>query len=197
MPDRRRAWANALFLAASRPDGRAACGDALAGLGSSIEDDERIRNFLSDPSVLKETKAKVIAAACGPAGSAVFERFCSLVVDKGRIPLLPEIARSYGELRDADEGIARLDVEAAREMAGEALRRVSEAWTIYSGAKATRATVRVNPALIAGYRLRAGSLRIDYSIAGRLERLRRELARPLGKPSGTSEVYGGAARGEG
>jgi F-type H+-transporting ATPase subunit delta len=197
VPDRRRAWAKALFLAASGPEGRAACGDALAGLGSSIGDDERIRNFLSDPSVPKETKAEVIAAACGPAGSAVFKRFCSLVVDKGRIALLPEIARSYGELRDADEGIARLDVEAAREVAGEVLRRVSEAWTIYAGAKTTRATVRVNPSLIAGYRLRAGSLRIDYSIAGRLERLRRELARPLGKPSGRSEAYGGSARGEG
>jgi F0F1-type ATP synthase delta subunit len=69
-------------------------------------------------------------------------------------------------------------------MAEEALRRVAAAWTVYAGAVVTQATVRVNPELIAGYRLRAGSLRIDYSIAGRLERLRRELAQPLMRARG-------------
>jgi F0F1-type ATP synthase delta subunit len=66
-------------------------------------------------------------------------------------------------------------------MADGALERIAAAWTANSGASTTMATVRLNPALIAGYRLRAGSLRIDYSIAGRLERLRREFARPLAK----------------
>lgn len=200
MPDRRRAWARALFLAAPDPASRAAIADALEGLRGAVERDRHIRNFLSDPSVPKSAKISVLAASLGspvPAGAAAFERFCSLVVEKGRTSLLPYVARSYGQLRDADEGIARLDVEAAREMAEEALLRISKAWTVYAGAKTTRATVRVNPALIAGYRLRAGSLRIDYSIAGRLERLRRELARPLGKGSASAGISGDPARGEG
>jgi F0F1-type ATP synthase delta subunit len=95
-------------------------------------------------------------------------------------------------MRDADEGIARLEVEAARAVDPAALDRIAKAWSLYSEAKTTRASVRINSALIAGYRLRAGSLRIDYSIAGRLERLRRELARPLGKASASAQ-----ARGEG
>ena len=82
-------------------------------------------------------------------------------------------------------------------MADDALERIATAWTTYAGAKTTRATVRVDPALIAGYRLRAGSLRIDYSIAGRLERLRRELARPLDKSPGTPGGPTAEARGEG
>lgn len=200
MPDRRRAWAQALFLAAPDLESRAAFAEALEGLRLAVERDRPIRNFLSDPSVPKSAKVSVIAAslrATAVEGATSFERFCGLVVEKGRTYLLPYVARAYGELRDADEGIARLDVEAAREMADEALKRVAGAWTVYSGAKSTRATVRINPALIAGYRLRAGSLRIDYSIAGRLERLRRELARPLGKNSASVGTPGDAARGEG
>ena len=199
MPDRRRAWARALFLAAGDREARASCAEALEALSAAIDGDARFREFLADPAVPKAAKAKVLASAIdlGPAGgaaapgAAVFERFCALIVDKGRAALLPEMSRSYGAMRDADEGIARLEVEAAREVDGEALKRIASAWSAYSGSKTTRARVRVNPALIAGYRLRAGSLRIDYSIAGRLERLRRELARPLGAKAS------GAARGEG
>ena len=185
MPDRRRAWARALFLAAPDKASRAAFAGALEGLRVAVEADVRISNFLSDPSVAKADKTTVLGAAYGKAGNAggaaVFQRFCSLIVDKGRISLLPQIARAYGEFRDADEGIARLEIEAARDLADAARDRLAAAWTVYTKANTTEASVRVNPALIAGYRLRAGSLRIDYSIAGRLERLRRELERPLRK----------------
>jgi F-type H+-transporting ATPase subunit delta len=166
-------------------------------LSYALEHEPRLHELFSDPSVAKAAKASIIAASLvsgnggSERGSAVFGRFCALVIEKERAPLLPEIARSYGAMRDADEGIARLEVEAAREVDEASLQRIAKAWSAYSGAKSTRANVRVNSALIAGYRLRAGSLRIDYSIAGRLERLKRELARPLGKTSG------GAARGEG
>ncbi len=198
MPDRRRAWAKALFFAAPDSASRGACADALEGLRACVDADKRIGNLLSDPSVPKTAKVQVLTAAYGGTGpgAVVFERFCALIVDKGRSPLLPQIARAFGEFRDADEGIARLEIEAARAMADEALQRIALAWTKYSGAKTTSASVRVTPALIAGYRLRAGSLRIDYSIAGRLERLRRELARPLGK-SALADGSGGTARGEG
>jgi F-type H+-transporting ATPase subunit delta len=196
VPDRRRAWARALFLAAPDKAARAAYGDALEALSFAIENESRLREFISDPSVAKDKKAAMLASSLGDSketelSSAVFGRFCSLVVEKGRSSLLLQIAHSYGLMRDADEGIERLAVEAAREVDGAALERIASAWTVYSGAKSTRTSVRVNPSLIAGYRLRAGSLRIDYSIAGRLERLRRELAQPLGK------FPRGAARGEG
>jgi F-type H+-transporting ATPase subunit delta len=200
VPDRRRAWARALILAAGDREARAAFAGALEALSAALDGDARFREFLADPASPKEAKARILASAidlgagegpASPKSAATFERFCALIVDKGRAALLPEIARSFGAMRDAEEGIARLEVEAAREPDAEALKRIAEAWTKYSGSKSTRPRVRINTALIAGYRLRAGSLRIDYSIAGRLERLRRELARPLGAQAS------GAARGEG
>jgi len=205
VPDRRRAWARALFLAAPDRASGSAYADALGALSSAIEGDPRIREFLADPSRDKKAKASLLRSALDAAtgdaagvakGAAVFERFC-VVVDKGRTALLPQIARSYGAMRDADEGIVRLEVEAAREADSAALERIARAWSAYSGAKSTRTSLRVNPALIAGYRLRAGSIRIDYSVAGRLERLRRELARPLGKSSAQAGAPGAQARGEG
>jgi F-type H+-transporting ATPase subunit delta len=201
VPDRRRAWARALFLAAPDRDARAAYAEALEALVAAVEGEERLREFLADPSAPKDAKASILAAALGSAGQgepqAVFGRFCALLVEKGRSALLPQIVRSYCAMREEDEGIARLEVESAREVDKAALDRIAKAWTAFSGAKTTRASVRINSELIAGYRLRAGSLRIDYSVAGRLERLRRELAQPLGKPSAQAGGLGGTARGEG
>jgi F-type H+-transporting ATPase subunit delta len=187
VPDRRRAWARALFLAAPDAASRASYAEALSALVAAIAAERRLGEFLSDPLIPKDTKASIIASSLGPSaggegpGPEVFGRFCSLIVEKGRAALLPEIARSYGEMVDSAEGTARLEVESAREVDAEALGRIAAAWNAYSGAKTTRTSVRLNPELIAGYRLRAGSLRIDYSVAGRLERLRRELAQPLGR----------------
>jgi F-type H+-transporting ATPase subunit delta len=189
--DRRRAWARALYDAAPDAAGRSAIADALDGIAAAMRADPGIHEFLEDPSVPREGKRRLLEAALPGAGAggadgaaAVFGRFCGLLADKGRIALVPHIARSYRAIRDADEGIARVEVESAREVPAAVLDRIARAWASRSGAKSASAASKVNPDLIAGYRLRAGSLRIDYSLAGRLERLRRELARPLGPPRG-------------
>jgi F-type H+-transporting ATPase subunit delta len=193
--DRRRAWARALYEAAPDSEGRAAFGDALDGIAAAMRSDRGVHEFFEDPSAPRRRKRELLesalparAAGAGAGGAdgaaAVFGRFCGLLADKGRIGLVPHIARSYRAIRDADEGIARVEVESVREAAAETLDGLARAWAAYTGAKSAVATGRVNSDLIAGYRLTAGSLRIDYSLAGRLERLRRELARPLGPPRG-------------
>ena len=74
----------------------------------------------------------------------------------------------------AEEG--RLDVEltTAYELsesdAKAILKQIQEA----SGRK-VEATRKVDPGLIGGFVLQAGSMRVDASVRGRIERLRREL----------------------
>ena len=111
---------------------------------------------------------------------AVFSRFCELLVEKERSSLIPALASVFRRIVDAEEGVARLEIEAAREPEAATVGRIGDAWSKSTGARTTISTLRVKPELIAGYRLRSGSIRIDYSIAGRLERLRRRLVLPLG-----------------
>jgi ATP synthase F1 delta subunit len=196
--DRRRAWARALYEAAPDAAARAAFGAALESLAAAMRSDPELHEFLVDPGVSREQKKALLEAALvskpdpGPSSGAdaIFSRFCGLLAAKHRIALIPQIARSYRAIRDADEKIARLEIESARELSTELVERIARAWAKFSGSKSTVATTKINPVLIAGYRLRSGSLCIDYSIAGRAERLRRELARPL-------EMSGTSARGEG
>lgn len=200
MPDRRRAWAAALLEAAPDAERRAAYGDALDAIALVMGERGALRDFLRDPGVPKAEKAAALASAASPAraGGAdpLFLRFCALLVDTGRAELLPAIAAAYRRSLDRVEGVAPLEVEAAREVPPATLQRLSEAWAGATGASSVRVSVRVAPELIAGYRLRSGSIRLDYTVAGRASRLGRALARSQGRRLDGSAT-GGSARGEG
>jgi F-type H+-transporting ATPase subunit delta len=104
----------------------------------------------------------------------LLRNFLRLVAEKGRIGEIEEIARELDRLMAAEEG--RLDVEltTAYELsdaeAGAILKQIQDA----SGRKVD-ATRKVDPNLIGGFVLQAGSMRVDASVRGRIERLRREL----------------------
>ena len=203
VPDRRRAWARALFLAAPRPrEPRRLSPTPSRACACAVERDARDPQLPRRPLGRPRPQGRGHRGLAGrrrcgapAAGTAVFERFCALIVDKGRASLLP-----------ADRALLRRDARRRRRhrpARGRGRARDGRARPCSAsprpgpsipGLKTTRATVRVNPALIAGYRLRAGSLRIDYSIAGRLERLRRELARPLGKSQACRAAAGARRR---
>jgi F-type H+-transporting ATPase subunit delta len=185
VPDRRRAWARALGEAAPSSERRKAYADALDGIALAMSEDRRVVDYLHDPAIPKSDKKEFLASALGGT-DAVFSRFCELLVDKERSSLIPALASVFRRIVDEEEGVARLEIEAAREPDAATVGRIGEAWSKSAGVRTTISTLRIKPELIAGYRLRSGSIRIDYSIAGRLERLRRRLVLPLGLSSGRS-----------
>ena len=97
-----------------------------------------------------------------------------LTAEKGRIADIEQIAAEFERLVANAE--RRLNVELTTayllrdEDAAELVAQIEAA----SGRKVD-ATRRVDPDLIGGLVLQAGSLRVDASVRGRLERLRREL----------------------
>ena len=187
MPDRRRAWARALALAAGDGGRRKVYADALDGIARALAEEKRVGDYLLDPAIPKPSKKDFLSSALGEKDE-VFSRFCGLLVDKERSSLIPALAAVFRRIVDEEEGVSRLLVEAAREPDSATIGRIGEAWSRSTGARSTVSTVRILPELIAGYRLRSGSVRIDYSIAGRLERLKRRLVLPLGSgPRGTGE----------
>ena len=98
-----------------------------------------------------------------------------MLVDKGRTGQLEEIAREFERLASEQEEVIRAELTTAVELsdaeAEELLQQIERA----SGQK-VEATRSVDLDLIGGMILQVGSRRLDASVRGRLERLRRELA---------------------
>jgi F-type H+-transporting ATPase subunit delta len=132
-----------------------------------------LRAVLRNPELPPETKAEIVVDIIGEADELV-RNFLRLAAEKGRIGEIEEIARELDRLMAAEEG--RLDVEltTAFELsdseASAIVKQIQEA----SGRK-VEATRKVDPDLIGGFVLQAGSMRVDASVRGRIERLRREL----------------------
>jgi F-type H+-transporting ATPase subunit delta len=132
-----------------------------------------LRAVLRNPELDPETKAGIVVEVIGGANE-LLRNFLRLAAEKGRIGEIEEINRELDRLMAAEEG--RLDVEltTAFELsdseASAILKQIQEA----SGRKVD-ATRKVDPKLIGGFVLQAGSMRVDASVRGRIERLRREL----------------------
>jgi F-type H+-transporting ATPase subunit delta len=95
-------------------------------------------------------------------------------VDKGRIGELEVIAQEFERLVAASEGVLSAELTTAIELSDDDERRLLKQIEDASGRK-VEATRHVDPGLIGGIVLQVGSHRLDASVRGRLDRLRRTL----------------------
>jgi F-type H+-transporting ATPase subunit delta len=101
--------------------------------------------------------------------------FLLLLTLRGRAGELEEVQREFERLVAAEAGELTLElttaVELSDEEADKIVKQIEEA-----SDRPVEATRKVDPELLGGVVLQVGSLRLDASLRGRLERLRRELA---------------------
>jgi F-type H+-transporting ATPase subunit delta len=166
-------YARALFEAAKERDRLAVVHEELGEFVQAAHDVPELGALLSNPELDPKAKADAIRALLDGAEELV-RNFLLLLVEKGRIGHLDEIARELDALVAAEEG--RLDVEltTAVELSEDEASSLVAQIERASG-RTVEATRSVDPSLIGGVILQAGSLRVDASVRGRLERLRREL----------------------
>jgi F-type H+-transporting ATPase subunit delta len=149
--------------------------EELADFAAAVRDVPELRAALRNPELETPTKVAVLDELAG-GSDELLRNFLRLVAEKGRIAQIEEIAREFDRLMAREE--RRLDVEltTARELsddeARDLLRQIEQA-----AGRRVEATRKVDPGLIGGFVLQAGSLRVDASVRGRLEGLRSELVR--------------------
>lgn len=145
----------------------------LADFSAAVGEVPELRAVLRNPELDPATKAAVVGDVTGGADE-LLGNFLQLAAEKGRIGEIQEIARELDRLMAVEEG--RLDVvlTTAFELSDEEARTILEQIQEASGRK-VEATRKVDPDLIGGFVLQAGSMRVDASVRGRIEGLRREL----------------------
>ena len=168
-----RTYARALFEAA-KEQGRLAqvreeLGDFVAAVDAVPELDAMLRNPQLDP----RAKAQALDDVLGGADQLV-RNFLLLTVEKHRAGQLREIHREFERLMAAEERRLTVEVTTAYELSDDEARQIVGQIERASG-RPVDATRSVDPNLIGGIILQAGSLRLDASVRSRLERLRRDL----------------------
>jgi F-type H+-transporting ATPase subunit delta len=132
--------------------------------------------LLVNPETESRVKAEVLEQILG-GGEELVSNFARVVVEKGRAGELREIAAEFATLLAEQDRVLDVELTTAGELSQAAFDRIVEDIEQKSG-RTVAATHSVDPDLIGGLVLQAGSLRLDASVRGRLERLRQELAHP-------------------
>jgi F-type H+-transporting ATPase subunit delta len=131
--------------------------------------------MLSNPEVEPAVKADVLVRVAQGADEEVVN-FLRLIAEKGRAGELPQIADELDTLVAADARILDVELTTATELSDQEFGRILGQIENASGRK-VQASRKVDPDLIGGIVLQAGSMRLDASVRGRLERLRHDLTR--------------------
>jgi ATP synthase F1 delta subunit len=168
-----RVYAEALLGAAGEKGRLAEVREGLAGFVAAVEESNELRGLLRNPQIDARAKRDALSDALSDADELV-RNFLLLVTEKGRIAEIVEIQDEFERLIAREARVLELElttaVELSEEEAARVVRRIEEA----SGRR-VEATRSVDPDIIGGIVVEAGSQRLDASVRGRLEQLRQEL----------------------
>ncbi len=101
-------------------------------------------------------------------------KFLDVVLDRGRIDGLHQIARAFARMSDEAAGRVQAQITSAAPLSSDALGRIKQALSTATG-KEVVATTAVDPELIGGVVAKVGSYVIDGSVRSTLAQLRSSL----------------------
>jgi len=164
-----------LFEAAKENGRLKQVSEELADFAAAVRDVPELRAALRNPQLDPGTKVAVLDELLGGSDELI-RNFLRLVAEKGRIGQIEEIAREFDRLMAREERRLNVELTTARELSDDEARDLLQQIEESSGRK-IEATRQVDPSLIGGFVLQAGSMRVDASVRGRIEGLRHELVR--------------------
>jgi F-type H+-transporting ATPase subunit delta len=129
---------------------------------------------LTSPAIPQDRQLSILAAAL-PSLADPVRRFLNLLVRRGRLQLIPQIAERLGELVDQERGLARVKITTAVPLASMERDLLASRLAARTG-KRVELEEALDPDLIGGVLAQVGDEIIDDTIRARLERLRRALA---------------------
>jgi F-type H+-transporting ATPase subunit delta len=144
-------------------------------LRAAVASVDELRTLLSNPEIESTAKADVLARIAQGSDEEVVN-FLRLIAEKGRAGELVAIADELDTLVAREQRILDVELTTATELSDTEFGRILGRIESASGRK-VQATRKVDADLIGGIVLQAGSMRLDASVRGRLERLRHDLTR--------------------
>ena len=168
-----RKYAQALYEAAL-DKGR--LDEVQAGLADFVQAEREVPELgevLASPMLDSAVKGEILGDLLVGAEPLV-RNFMRLLAEKDRISGLEEIARELETLVAAGERRLRVVVTTAQELSDEEASSLVAKIEAATG-RPVEARRQVDPSLLGGLVVQAGSLRMDTSIRGRIENLRKEL----------------------
>ena len=166
-------YAEALYEAALEADAVDQVAADVDAFTQAVGESDELRMALENPEIDSGAKKGVVAAIAADA-QPLFANFLQVLVERGRLAELLEIADAFRER--VSRATARLEVEAvtAIPLPDDLRARIVESLEAKTSTT-VELTESVDPDVVGGLVLRVGEVVVDGSIRHRIEELRRDL----------------------
>ena len=170
-----RRYAKALLEIGVQQQTYDALGKELDRAADTLRSSPELRNALENPVFSLEKRKLIMDELARRLGlSKTVRNFIMLLLDKGRIAALPDIARAHRTLVDEHAGRVRATVTSARPLDPMLETRLKTALEKTSG-KTVIFEKREDPAILGGLVTQVGDTVYDGSVRTQLQQLREEL----------------------
>lgn len=166
-----RPYARAAFATAREAGSLAAWADAL-GFAARVAADPQVAALLANPRL---AGADAVALLSPDGAHEDFARFLALLAENHRLPMLPEIAGLFADLRAETEHVVKATVTSAVMLPDAELDAITVALGKRFG-RTIQMQTAIDESLIGGAVIVAGDVVIDGSLRGKLQRLQSALA---------------------
>jgi F-type H+-transporting ATPase subunit delta len=149
--------------------------EQLDQFADELETNRELQVFFFSPYFSSEEKKDGIKKVI-EGGDEYFVRFLELLAERHRIPAIYRIRREYDRLWAEENKQLPVTITSAVELDKDTVDDLGKQIEDQTGQKIDL-TANVDPDLIGGLRMQVGNMVYDATIRGRLDKMRREVAR--------------------
>ena len=142
----------------------------MLGFATQVANDAKMQAYINDPKIVSSDLQATFLKVCGDKLNVNAQNLIKVLVEYGRMSILPAITAAFEELKAEDEGVLEAQIiAAAKPSAAEIKDLVVRLETKFG--KKVEATVSVDPEIIGGIKIIVGDTVIDASVKGQLQNL--------------------------
>jgi F-type H+-transporting ATPase subunit delta len=146
-------------------------GEDAKALQALLSESEDLKILITSPIIEADKKKAVIQQLLGGQIHPYMLNFLLLLVDRGRIILLPEVCKQYQTLLRQLNQTVLAEVTSAVELTAEQQEAIKQKVMATAQASQVELVTRVDPELLGGVVIKIGSQYIDASLRGQLRRI--------------------------
>jgi len=142
----------------------------MLGFATAVASNAQMQAYIQDPKVVSSDLQVAFLKVCGEKLNENAQNLIKVLVEYGRLSILPEITSAFEELKAQDEGVLDAQIIAAAKISDKEVKDLVGRLETKFGKKIT-ASVTVDPEIIGGIKIVVGDTVIDASVKGQLQNL--------------------------
>lgn len=142
----------------------------MLGFATAVVNDSQMQAYIQDPKVVSSDLETSFLKVAGDKLNENGKNLIKVLVEYGRLSILPAITQAFEELKALDEGSLDAHIIAAAEPSPAEVKDLVKRLETKFGKK-IEASVSVDPEIIGGIKIIVGDTVIDASVKGQLQNL--------------------------